>query len=126
MAARTVTMQLPENIYLRLQQTAQATKQSFDAILLRTLQVGSPPAWETAPAEFQADLAALDRLDDTALWRLARIRTTATQMDHYQTLLDKNWSSTTDRHFQPYRFKLKSSFITLSTERCLKTFPFPR
>jgi hypothetical protein len=58
--------------------------------LLRALQVGSPPTWETASAEFQADLAALDRLDDAALWRIARSRATRTPMDRYQTLLDKN------------------------------------
>lgn len=89
MTARTVTLQLPENLYLRLQQTAQATKQSFDAILLRALQVGSPPAWESAPPEFQADLAALDRLDDAALWRIARTRATPAQMDRYRFSLTK-------------------------------------
>jgi hypothetical protein len=90
MTLRTVTMQLPENLYLRLQHTARATQQSFEEILLRALQVGSPPTWETASAEFQADLAALDRLDDAALWRIARSRATRTPMDRYQTLLDKN------------------------------------
>jgi len=94
MSARTVTMQLPENLYLRLQQTAQATQQSFEAIVLRALQVGSPPAWESTPAEFQADLVALDRLDDAALWRMARYRATVAQMDHYQMLLDKNAADT--------------------------------
>ena len=87
-------MQLPETLYLRLQQTAQATRQSFEAVLLRALQVGSPPAWETAPAEFQTDLAAMDRLDDAALWRIARTHTTHAQMDRYQTLLDKNANQT--------------------------------
>jgi hypothetical protein len=91
---RTVTMQLPENLYLRLQQTAQATRQSLEATVLRALQVGSPPAWETAPAEFQADLAALDRLDDAALWRIARTRATPAPMDRYQALLDKNANQT--------------------------------
>jgi hypothetical protein len=94
MTARTVTVQLPENLYLRLQQTAQATQQSFDTILLRAVQVGSPPAWETAPSEFQVDLAALDRLDDAALWRVARYRVTPAQMERYQTLLDKNANET--------------------------------
>ena len=93
-SARTVTMRLPENLYLRLQQTAQATRQSLEATMLRALQVGSPPAWETAPAEFQADLAALDRLDDAALWRMARTRAIPAQMDRYQALLDKNASQT--------------------------------
>jgi len=94
MTVRTVTMQLPENLYLRLQQTAQATRQSMEATLLRALQVGSPPAWETAPAEFQADLAALDRLDDAALWRIARARIALTQMERCQALLDKNANET--------------------------------
>jgi hypothetical protein len=87
---RTVTMQLPENLYLRLQQTAKATRQSLEATLLHALQVGSPPSWETASAEFQADLAALDRLDDPALWRLARTHADPAQMERCQTLLDKN------------------------------------
>ena len=65
MSTTTITLDLPENLYLRLQQTAEATRQSLDAVLMRALQVGSPPTWETAPAEFQADLAALDRLDET-------------------------------------------------------------
>ena len=56
--------------------------------------MGSPPAWESAPAEFQADLAALDRLDDAALWRMARYRAAAAQMERYQTLLDKNANDT--------------------------------
>jgi hypothetical protein len=88
--ARTITVQLPEDLYLRLQQTAQATRQSLESTMLRALQVGSPPTWETAPAGFQADLAALDRLDDAALWRTARMRVAPARMDRYQVLLDKN------------------------------------
>jgi len=87
---RTITVQLPENLYLRLKQTAQATRQSLEATTLRALRAGSPPAWETAPAEFQADLAALDRLDDATLWRIARTHADSAQMDRYQALLDKN------------------------------------
>lgn len=94
MTFKTVTMQLPENLYLRLQQTAKATKQSFEEILLRALQIGSPPTWESAPAEFQADLAALDRLDDATLWRMVRYRAATSQMERYQSLLDKNTNET--------------------------------
>jgi hypothetical protein len=61
---------------------------------MRALQVGSPPTWETAPAEFQADLAALDRLDDAALWRIAGSCAASTQTDRYQALLDKNANKT--------------------------------
>jgi len=110
MTLRTVTMQLPENLYLRLQQTAQATQQSFEAILLRALQVGSPPTWDTAPAEFQADLADLDRLDDAALWRMARTRATSTQMDRYQTLLDKNANETLSARERAELTQLRTEF----------------
>ena len=110
MNARTVTMQLPENFYLRLQQTAQATQQSLEAIVLRALQVGSPPAWENAPAEFQVDLATLDRLDDAALWRMARYRATTAQMDRYQTLLDKNANDTLSAEEQLELTQLRREF----------------
>lgn len=85
-----VTIQLPEPLYLRLQQVARATQQSLNEVILRAVQVGSPPSWEEAPAEFQADLAALDRLDDGALWRIARSTQLGDDMTRYQELLDKN------------------------------------
>jgi hypothetical protein len=48
--------------------------------------------WEDAPAIFQADLAALDRLDDSALWRIVHSMKpeTAEETERYQLLLDKN------------------------------------
>ena len=39
---------------------------------------------------FQADLAALDRLDDDALWRIARSNRFDQDMTRYQELLDRN------------------------------------
>jgi hypothetical protein len=58
------------------------------------VQVGSPPRWDDAPAEFQADLATLDRLDDETLWRIARSRQTEAELPRYQELLDKNANGT--------------------------------
>jgi hypothetical protein len=110
MTLRTVTMQLPENLYLRLQQTAQATKQSFEAILLRALQVGSPPTWDTAPAEFQVDLAALDRLDDAALWSVARYHPSTAQTDRYQQLVDQNANDRLSPQEQAELSRLRAEF----------------
>jgi len=90
MTTRTVTLRLSESLYIRLQQAAQATRRSLDDVLLHAVQIGSPPRWSDAPAEFQADLAAMDRLDDEALWHIARSRKTEADMDRYQELLDKN------------------------------------
>ena len=93
MATQTVTLQLPESLYARLQQAAHATRRSLDDVLLHAVQVGSPPRWDDAPAEFQADLAALDRLDDDALWQIVRSRKSEEDMERYQELLDKNADS---------------------------------
>lgn len=90
MITRTVTLRLPESLYTRLQQAAQATRRPLDDLLLHAIQVGSPPRWDDAPAEFQADLATLDRLEDEALWRIARSRKKEADMERYQELLDKN------------------------------------
>lgn len=90
MVIQDVNVQMPEPLYLRLQQAAHATQQSLNDVILRSIQVGSPPSWEDAPAEFQADLAALDRLDDSALWRIARSSQLTEDMTRYQELLDKN------------------------------------
>ena len=90
MTVNSVMLQLPEALYLRLQQAANGMHQSLDEILIRAVQVGSPPSWEDAPAPFQGDLAALDRLDDQSLWRVARRTQFEQDWTRYQELLDKN------------------------------------
>ena len=53
-----------------------------------------PPRWDNAPSEFQADLAALDRLDDKALWQIVRSQQSETEMEGYEDLLHKNANGT--------------------------------
>ena len=118
MTATSVTLQLPEYLYVRLQHAAQAMRQPLNEVLVRAVEVGSPPVWDDVPAAFQADLAALDRLDDESLWRVAR----GTQLDQdasrYQELLDKNANGTimageraelTDLRTEADRFMLRKS-----------------
>ena len=78
---QSITLTLPEIIYERLRQAALAMRLPLDDVLVHALQVGSPPSWEDAPAQFQPDLAALDRLSDDDLWRIMR-----------STQLNQNWS----------------------------------
>jgi hypothetical protein len=86
----TVTLNIPEALYHRLRHAATTLQLSFDEIVLRALQVGSPPAWDDAPAEFQADLAALYRLDNDALWNIVRSPAPELNLGRYQELLDRN------------------------------------
>ncbi len=93
-AVNTVTLKIPEALYLRLHQAAAALRLPFDEVVKHALEVGSPPAWDDAPAEFQPDLAALDRLNDDALWNI--VRGVAVEVDwmRYQELLDRNAEGT--------------------------------
>ncbi|MBI3760638.1 MAG: hypothetical protein HY260_02075 [Chloroflexi bacterium] len=94
MLVETVTLQLPEMLYRRLAYTAQATKRSLEDVMLHALRVGSPPAWDDVPAEYQADLAAMDKLDDEALWKIVRGRKVEADMTRYDDLLERNSSGT--------------------------------
>lgn len=85
-----ITIQIPEMLYQRLVITARATKRPLEEIMLHALRVGSPPDWNDVPEEFQADVAALDRLDDDTLWQIARSRKTAAEMERYDLLLERN------------------------------------
>jgi hypothetical protein len=88
--AATVTLQLPDPIYQRLVNTAIATGRSLEEVMLYALKVGSPPDWENAPDEFKADLAALDRLEDEALWKVATGHKTEEEMARHFELLERN------------------------------------
>lgn len=89
MNTQDVTLPLPESLFLRFQRMARATRQPLTDLLLRAVEVGGPPDWEDAPARFQADLAALDRLDDDALWRVARSQSPQASVIRLQELLDQ-------------------------------------
>ena len=90
MPAIDIVLPLPEELYIRLEQTARATQQSLTDMLLHAVRAGSPPDWSQSPAAFQIDLAALDRLDDDSLWRVARSRRSEADMAPLQELLEKN------------------------------------
>jgi hypothetical protein len=88
--AATISVQIPDSIYQRLVNTANATGQSLEEVMLHALKVGSPPDWDAVPDEFKADLAVLDRLEDEALWKIATARKTPKDMVRYDELLERN------------------------------------
>ena len=94
MPVETVTLQIPELLYQRLVNTAHATQRPLEEVMIHALQVGSPPTWDDVPPEFQADIAALDKLDDNTLWQIFHSRKTAADMERYNILLERNSSNT--------------------------------
>lgn len=94
MIVKEIVLPLPEDLYLRMEQTARATKQSLTDVLVRAVRTGSPPDWTNAPAAFQVDLAILDRLDDDELWRIARSQRSDADGARLQDLLEKHADNT--------------------------------
>jgi hypothetical protein len=95
-----ITLQIPDPLYQRLVNTAQATHRPIEEVVFHSLKVGSPPIWDGVPEEFQTDLAVLDRLEDEALWKIAQARKTTSDMTRYEALLQQNQEHTlsaTDR-----------------------------
>jgi hypothetical protein len=88
--AETITLQIPEPLYQRLVDTARATNRPLEDVTLHALNVGSPLDWTNVPDEFQVDLAALDRLEDEALWRIAQSHKSAVDMERYSLLLERS------------------------------------
>jgi hypothetical protein len=90
MSTATVTLALPDVLYQRLKDAALATKQPLEHVMLRALNLGSPPSWDDVPPEFQLDLAGLEKLDDDALWTIARSRRVPAEFVRYDELLERN------------------------------------
>jgi predicted transcriptional regulator len=82
-----ITLDLPDAIYQRLASAAKATQRPLAEVLLRALRMGSPPCWDDVPEEKHAELAVLDRLDDDALYTVARERWSQADADRYDGLL---------------------------------------
>jgi hypothetical protein len=88
--AETVTLRLPERLHQRFLDNAQATGQTVEAVILYAITVGSPPGWDDVPEEYQPALAALDRLEDAALWQIVRGQKPLAEMTRYDKLLAQN------------------------------------
>ncbi len=84
----TVTLQIPDTIYHRLQVQAIARSQPLEEILVHALNVGSPPEWNDVLVEFKADLAQLDTMSDEALLTLLQEQKTIADFDRYDELLE--------------------------------------
>jgi hypothetical protein len=87
---QTITIEIPDRSYQRLVQMAEGMQKPFNDIILRALEIGSPPDWIDVPEEFQADIAALDRLDDDRLRNIARSQRKPEKTVRYNDLLARD------------------------------------
>lgn len=85
---QTVTVRLPDNIYMRLKRTAKAARQPVNRIVTRTLAEGLPQL-ETPLSEHEQELNALESLSDEELWEVMLQEMPAARCRRWEHLLEK-------------------------------------
>ena len=58
---------MPDHLYQRLAEAANASQKTLDDIVLQSIHIGLPPSLEWVSERFRADLQALNRLSDEIL-----------------------------------------------------------
>jgi hypothetical protein len=94
MPNQAITVDLPEDIYLRLRHVAEQTEQPLEDILFQSIQGNLPPSPLDAPAEMQLELVAMLKADNEILWKIARSSVPPVQWRRHQELLEKNQEDT--------------------------------
>jgi hypothetical protein len=89
MATETVQVQLPEEVYQRLKEMADASHQPLEDVLFQTIRGNLPPRLEDVPSDQRGSMADLQRFDDEALWAVARVPLPTQQWRRHQVLLCK-------------------------------------
>lgn len=72
MAVRTITVTIPEMLYIQLEAAARSSAQSLDAVVAQALERTIPPHLAALlPSNLQAELEAMEHLSDAALFAIA-------------------------------------------------------
>lgn len=89
MATQTINIELPDELYRRLQGMATATRRPLQEILVQTIRGNLPLAPDDLPPAQHDLVAALAPLSDEALWAVAKEPSPATDWRRHQRLLRK-------------------------------------
>ena len=85
MATETMTIQVPEVLYRRLERLAALTHRPLESVVVQTLSSNIPPLPDDLPPPAREALTALEGLSDDALWQVMRV---AFPDDHYEQLVE--------------------------------------
>ncbi len=85
---RTITLELPDTIYLPAQRMAEASQRPLAEVLVSALQASLPPL-DGLPPEWVAELTELEQFSDEALWHHLVSQVTYAQQQQLTRLLSK-------------------------------------
>jgi hypothetical protein len=84
-----LTLELPEDVYERVSRAARGMNQPMEKALVSIVRAATP-SLEKVPAEYRAELEAMEDLGDDALLRITRCRPAPARQRRLQRLLEKN------------------------------------
>jgi len=91
--AQTVTLELPQTIYLPARRMAEVTNRSLEDLLVSALKASLPPL-DGLPSELIEDLVELESLDDESLRQVMVSKVPTAQQRELDRLLRKNQAGT--------------------------------
>ena len=89
MSIHPVVVELPEDIYERVERTAKGLNQPVQQALIKIVEAGLPSLVKVPP-EYQPELEALEAMSDEEPWEIVRSEMAAAQQDRLDHLLQKN------------------------------------
>lgn len=93
MSEPTITLQMPQPLYQRLQRLAELTHRPLESLIFQSLDAHLPPLLEDMPESMREDLHTLEKLDDEALRHVAQGVWSTTQHERYTELLEQDRAS---------------------------------
>jgi hypothetical protein len=88
MAGRTITVNLPEALYERVRETAEASSLSPEEALIQFIAVSFPILEDDLAPDIRSELAAWSLLSDTKLWEIADITMDEDQQTQMEALAE--------------------------------------
>jgi hypothetical protein len=94
MTTETISVQLPEALYRRLERLAALTHRPVESLVVQTLSSSIPPLPDDLPAPTRDALTALEDLSDAELWQMLRSTFPEAQYEHYAELREQQRAGT--------------------------------
>lgn len=88
--AHTLTLQLPDEVYSRLELSARATRRPVEDLVVQTLKAGLPPSVDDLPQAEQASYLEMEQLADNELLKVAGAKLSSAKQRRLSALLRKN------------------------------------
>jgi hypothetical protein len=90
MTTQRVTIELPESIFHRFVQIAEATQQPLEDLIAQSVVSNLPPYAENAPSELRAELMEMQTLSVDELLVIAQAQSDPIQHERHVQLLENN------------------------------------